>query len=456
MNRPRRPVLARVAAAAACALLALMALAGQMVGASVSFGTPTSTSTFGTGIVFVQPISGSGFTQADIVLSLPGDVGPSVVSLTSAAVSSTSLTFTFDTSNGQIQPNTQVTAYFQVVFSDGSTQTGPVIHATYQDDRFHWQTLSGKLVTLHWYSGSTSFAQQALTMGENGIAKSAQFMGVTETQPVDFFVYADQQSFYDALGPGTRDNVGGEANTTTRTLFALIPPDQLSYASTVVPHELTHVVFADGTSNPYHSPPRWLNEGLAVYLSQGYDSSDKGLVSSAAASKTLMPLSALTGEFPTDTDRFYLAYAESVSSVDYMIRTYGQPAIAKMVKAYGTGASDDEAFTAAFGVTAEAVDKAWLAQNGITSSPTFGPETAPAGPVPPGWTNAGGVTVTAPPAAAGTAAPTETTARTAGSTASSGSSVELLLAGVIAAAGVVLIGVAIVLYRRPDRSPPPF
>jgi len=455
MSRQRSSIGGRVAAAAACALLGLMALAGPAFGASVTFGTPTSSSTFAKGIVFTQPVSGSSFSEADIILSLPGDVGPSIVTLTGAGASATALTYTFDTSSGQIQPNTQVTAYFQVVFSDGSTQQGPTIHVTYQDDRFHWQTLPGKLVTLHWYSGSTSFAQQALAMGESGISKSAQFLGVTETQPIDFFVYADQQSFYDALGPGTRDNVGGEANTTTRTLFALVPPDQLSYASTVVPHELTHVVFDDGTGNPYHAPPRWLNEGLAVYLSQGYDSSDRGLVSSAARSKTLMPLSALTGQFPTESDRFYLAYAESVSAVDYMVRKYGQSAFAKMVKAYGTGASDDEAFTTAFGVTTEAVDKAWLAQNGITSSPTFGPQAAPAGPVPPGWTSAGGVTVTAPPAAGPTTAATEAPAGATGSVASSGIPVQVLLAGLIAAAGVLLFGIAIVLYQRPGQPPPP-
>ncbi len=454
MSRPRRSMVSRFSAAVACALLGLMALAGSTAGASVSFGTPTSSSTFGKGIVYTQPVSGSSFSEADIVLSLPGDVGSSVVALTGAGASATSLTYTFDTSSGQIQPNTRVTAYFQVVFSDGSTQKGPVIQVTYQDDRFHWQTLPGKLVTLHWYSGSTSFAQQALAMGESGISKSAGFLGVTETQPIDFFVYADQQSFYDALGPGTRDNVGGEANTTTRTLFALVPPDQLSYASTVVPHELTHVVFDDGTGNPYHAPPRWLNEGLAVYLSQGYDSSDRGLVASAAKSKTLMPLSALTGQFPTESDRFYLAYAESVSAVDYMVRKYGQGAFPKMVKAYGTGASDDEAFTTAFGVTTESVDKAWLAQNGITSAPTFGPQPAPAGPVPPGWTGTGGVTVTAPPAAGATTAPTGGPAVAPGSVASPGVSFEVLLAGFIAAAGLLLMGIALVLYRRPGQPPP--
>ena len=449
VSQPRRSVLRRAAAAAICACFGVIAVLGTADGASVLFGTPTTTSSFGQGIVFTQPLSGGPFAEADVVLSLPGDAGPSVVALKD--IGGSSLTYTFDKSAGQIQPNTQVTAYFQVVFSDGTVQRGPVITATYVDDRFHWQTLAGKLVTLHWYSGDASFAQQALAMGEKGIAKSAQFLGVTEAKPIDFFVYADQQSFYDALGPGTRDNVGGEANTITRTLFALIPPDGLSYAQTVVPHELTHVVFDDGTSNPYHSPPRWLNEGLAVYLSEGYGSDNRSLVSQASSSKTLMPLTALTGEFPTTADRFYLAYAESVSAVDYLIRTYGQAAIAKLVKAYKTGSSDDEAFNAAFGVDTAAVNKAWLAENGVTASQTFGPQPAPAGPVPPGWTaSGGGSTATGQPAAGATAAPSAGSYQGAsGQTGSENTSAGLLTAWLIGAAGVLLLLIALVIYERP-------
>jgi Peptidase MA superfamily len=446
MSIRQRSSAPRVVAILASALLGLLVVAPPASAASVSFGTPTATSGFGKGVDFVQPISGSSFSEADIVVTLPGDIGPSVFKLKSPG---SPLKYSFDTSTGQIQPNTKVSAHFQVVFGDGTSQQGPEIKITYADDRFKWQTKAGTFVTLHWYQGDDAFAQQALTIGENGISKSAKFLGVTETAPIDFFVYPDQQPFYDALGPGTRDNVGGEANTVTRTLFALIAPTDLGYARTVVPHELTHVVFDDGTSNPYHSPPRWLNEGLAVYLSEGYGSSDKSLVSQAAKSKTLMPLQALTGQFPTTADRFYLAYAESVSAVDYMIRKFGQAPFQKLVKTYRTGASDDEAFTAAFGVDTAAVNKGWLADNGIASSPTFGPQAAPAGPVPSGWTTTGG-SQTGPQAsqpASGSSAGTSDQGSGGGSGGGS-SETGLLIAAAMAIVGVLLLCVAGVTYSR--------
>ena len=138
---------------------------------------------------------------------------------------------------------------------------------------------------------------------------------MTESEPVDFFVYADQQAFYDALGPATRENVGGEAIAEIRTLFALITPSEIgaAWVSSVIPHELTHLVFDTAVRNPYHYPPRWLNEGLAVYLSQGYGSSDRSTVAAAVSAGTLVPLVALASQFPTTAERFHLAYAESVA-----------------------------------------------------------------------------------------------------------------------------------------------
>ena len=449
-----RPRMVRVAFVAA--LLGWSAVgsgAAAVLGASITFGTPTASSSFGTGIDFRQPYAGSGdFREVDIAITYPGGSGPDVVKVENPGTSS--FDYQLDTSSGQLQPNTQLVAHFEVVLADGTLATGPDIRVTYQDDRFTWQTKVGTIVRLHWYSGDDAFAQQALKMGEDGIAKAAAFLGFDEKAPIDFYVYADQTPFYDALGPSTRDNVGGEANTETRTLFALIAPGDISYASTVVPHELTHVVFDDITRNPYHDPPRWLNEGIAVYVSQGFDTSDRQSVAQAAADGSLMPLVAIRGEFPTSQQGFYLAYAESVSAVDYLIRTYGQADLVKLVKAFGTGASDDAAFKTAIGVDTSAFDTAWQKSNGATALNSFGPQPEPTGPVPSDWTSSGvtGSTSAATQAPASTAAPGAAAPAGTGGAAGAGhpqDGVPAIVFGIGAAAlGVVLVVLVVVSRRR--------
>jgi MYXO-CTERM domain-containing protein len=437
----------------AAVLATIVAMAGfptPVRAGTVTFGTPSFSSSFGKGVEFTQPYSGgSGIDHVYVSVQVQGDFGRLVTKPDN--VGSKSLDFLFDASKGQIQPNTHLDAHFEVVFSDGSVQDGPEISAVYVDDRFHWQTLTGKLVILHWYSGSQSFAEQALQLGESGVEKAAQFLGYTETKPIDFFIYAEQQPFYDALGPATRDNVGGQANPQIRTLFALIAPGDMSYAASVVPHELTHVVFDDLTGNPFHMPPHWLNEGIAVYVSQGYGSDDRSRVEDAVSRQQLMPLVAIRGEFPTGQTQFYLAYAEAVSAVDFFVKTYGHDKLVKLLDQFAAGASDDEAFTAAIGMGVDAFDAAWQASVGATSSasgplPTYGPRPGPTGPLPPGWTASG----LSGPGNGSQASPSTSPATSASRSDGTGSSTFI---PPVAAAGLGAAGLAVLLgLRRRWRS----
>ncbi len=193
------------------------------------------------------------------------------------------MTYHLDTSGQQhLIPNTPITAQWRVFPTSDPEHgvVGPKLTFVYADDRFDWKTVAGDLVRVHWYEGSAAFAAKALKLGEDEVRATSQLLGVTETKPVDFFVYANTDDFYDALGPGAHENVAGTAYADIRTLLGLIPPDQIDdpLVAVRIPHEFVHLVFDTASSNPYHAPPRWLNEGLAVYQSEGYGSSDRGAV----------------------------------------------------------------------------------------------------------------------------------------------------------------------------------
>ncbi len=166
-----------------------------------------------------------------------------------------------------------------------------------------------------------------------------------------------------------------------------IAADQVDsdWVDTLVTHELTHIVFADAVANPYHFPPRWLNEGLAVYLSEGYGVSARAQVQEAAQTGDLMPLAGIAGLFPTSYERFSLAYAESVAAVDFFIRTYGKDKLVQLITSYRGGVTDDEAFIAATGSDVAAFDAAWVTAQGADQPQPFGPVPPPAGPLPSDW-----------------------------------------------------------------------
>lgn len=416
----------------------------------VQWGKPAADARYGSGVVFSQPVTSTGLAaRAELLLTSPGALGPFAVQVSPAAspVPST-LRYTLSESDGHIVPNTRLHARWRLTDDAGRVAVGPDVAITYSDTRFDWQTKTGSIVRVHWYEGSNAFGARALAIGEKAIKDAAALLGVTETEPVDFFIYADQDAFYNALGPGTRENVGGEAHADIRTMFALITPGEIdaTWVGVVVPHELTHLVFDTAVKNPYHFPPRWLNEGLAVYLSEGYTASWRSTVESAVGDGSIMPLDALVGQFPTTGDRFRLAYGESVSAVDYLVRTDGQDALLELINTYAKGVSDDEAFQAALGKDVAAFQAGWLKELGAATPTAIGPQPAPAGPLPSGWSSE--------PGAAG-AAPAETPAASAatsnGSPSSSSDTGWALLIGV-AAVVLGVVGGMVAAQRRRRRT----
>ena len=403
--------------------------------ATVEFGRPSITGSFDSGVVASQPVTLQGsISRIEVLVTMADNPAPLVSEVTIPfAGGQTTLQYTLGGPDAHIMPNTPVAVRWRIT-SDGTTRIGPEVRTVVTDERFDWQTLSGDVVRVHWYKGDRAFGERALKIGEREVAQTSKLLGVTETKPIDFFIYADQGPFYDALGPGTRENVGGQANSDIRTLFADIAPSSINdpWVENVVPHELIHLVFDTAVDNPYHFPPRWLNEGLAVYLSVGYGPSDRSDVENAASSGDLIPLDGLTSQFPTGSG-FGLAYAESVSAIDYLVRKNGQAALVSLVRSYADGKTDDEAFKGAIGMDTAAFNDAWLADLGAKAPVTFGPKPAAPGPVPSGWD--GG----AAPAASGTPA----VRATPGPAATPATQVEEPGSGAITSPGLVVAALAI-------------
>jgi hypothetical protein len=411
-----------------------------------TFGSATATSTFLSGIELQEPVTlPAGVTGVDALVTTEGSPRTLATPLASFSAGSTTLTYSLDTPSGAMFANTVVTLRFRVTLADGSEVLGPAARVRYEDTRFDWKTLTGSVVRVHWTEGGNDFGQRALSIADKAVADAAKLFGVTESDPIDFYVYADRSAFYDVIGPALQENIGGLAEPPIRTLFANIGATNLDdpWVGIVIPHELTHIVFGTATDNPYHEPLHWLNEGLAVYLSAGYDAGARSSVRAAVGGGTLMPLSSLAQGFPGSADRFSLAYDEAVSAIDFMVRTYGRDAVVQLVRSYARGLTDDEAFQAGIGLDVAGFEAAWLKDLGAPAPSPFGPRPAPAGAVPGGWGGAGAT----PGLASGSPAP-------GGSATSGGSSDPLLFVVGVLALGIIgfVLGAFVMTVRRNRRD----
>jgi hypothetical protein len=170
-----------------------------------------------------------------------------------------------------------------------------------------------------------------------------------------------------------------------------VSPDDLDYGLIATPHELTHLVIHQATDNPFGDIPRWLDEGLAVYMSGELDAPWRGyrdMVVRSARQDKLMTLQTLSSSFPADPEQAGLAYAESGSVVEFIIKHYGQKAMAHLLEIFSKGALYDDALEQALGVDTWGLDNAWRqsigappleipAPAGATSSTAGEPASAP-------------------------------------------------------------------------------
>ena len=382
-------------------MLAAVFLPAAVYAASPTFGTPTATANLGDPVTFASQISGDDVAGVDVLVRLAGNETAIVLPAVDQGSGTWQVSQSIDIPSsadcacqigGNSPPNTHFEFQFRVRAHDGSVTLGPVAQGVVEDTRFTWRTFSADQVVVHWYAGDDAFAHGAADLANGAINKASQLLGVTLPNPVDLFVYDTQEALLEAVSPN-RENIAGEAHADIQTMFVWLPHDQgiADFNAEVVRHELTHLVFDAATHNPYHDPPRWLNEGIAVYLSVGYTPYYQGFVDDGVANHSLIPLDGIAGFFPAPEDQFYLAYGEAVAAVDFFVRTYGEPKLWDLVRSYAQGMTDDAAFTAATGADIEAFNAAWFASLRVSVPSPLGPQPAPAGFIPPDWT-AGGAT----------------------------------------------------------------
>jgi hypothetical protein len=243
-------------------------------------------------------------------------------------------------------------------------------------------------------------------------------VGVSTDNPVDLYIYASTSDLQEAVlyEPSWS---GGEAFPQDNIVIIGISPDQLDWGKSTEAHELAHVLVGHLTFSCLGSVPTWLNEGLAVYSEGGPQDYERTLFEQAVSGNSLMSLRSLGGNFP-ETDAGYLAYAESYSVVNYLVKTYGRDKLTTLLLDLRDGATEDEALKAVYGFNVDGLDEAWKSSLGVVPqsgsseptpvpTPTEVPTFVPVGAAP---VAAAGLTTPHPTALAGqqTAVPTVTVA----------------------------------------------
>jgi hypothetical protein len=226
------------------------------------------------------------------------------------------------------------------------------------DDRYQWKNLTQDKISLNWYSGDSSFAQDLMQTAQTSLTKLSKDTGVYPSETINIYIYGNNK---DLLGSMIypQEWTGGVAFTPYNIIAIGIEPGQLTWGRGAMTHELTHIVIYQVVFNPYNDIPVWLNEGLAMYSEGLLSPQFTSPLGSAAARGTLLSVRGISSPFSAYSDISVLSYAESFSLVEYLISNYGSEKMSELLSTFKQGSSFDGAFMKVYGFNLDGLNDLW-------------------------------------------------------------------------------------------------
>lgn len=157
-----------------------------------------------------------------------------------------------------------------------------------------------------------------------------------------------------------------------RELIVLDPGRMADFAAleATLKHELCHLLLHRHIDR--ERLPRWLDEGVAQWTSDGLSEllirQDAISLPSLLSAGRLFDLSALAERFPHSRSGLALAYAQSRSVVDFIVRDFGREGLLDLLEALKAGREPEDAARAALGLSLTELEARWRESLGKTSA----------------------------------------------------------------------------------------
>ncbi len=241
---------------------------------------------------------------------------------------------------------------------------------SFNDIRYDWRSLTEGQLTLFWYEGDESFAQELMNACQQGLARlepifhneasRAEIKEPAEviSRPIKVYVYTSASDLQEAM-VFPQEWAGGVAFTEFGIIAIGISPGELGWGRGALVHELTHLVVHQATFSPYGDLPIWLDEGLAMYNQGELGSYFQGYLNKAISEDKLISVRSLCSPFSAETEKACLSYAESYSLVEYLLADYGQERMLNLLTLFREGNTYDEALMKAYGFDIDGLDARW-------------------------------------------------------------------------------------------------
>ena len=259
---------------------------------------------------------------------------------------------------GGLPPGTVIEYWWTVEDIDGDNISTAPVTLRFDDDRYSWRSLTEDAVTIYWYQGEQSFAEEIMSAARLALSRLAEDTGAHPKKAVSLYIYASSQDLLGAM-IFPQEWTGGAAYTHYGVIVIGINTSNLSWGKRAIAHELTHLIVHQMVFNPYNAIPTWLNEGLSMYNEGELENTFTAYLEKAIREDNLISVRSLTSPFSAYASQSYLSYAQSYSLVDFLISNYGQAKMLELLNTFSRGSSYDGALEMVYGFDMKGLDNLW-------------------------------------------------------------------------------------------------
>ena len=259
---------------------------------------------------------------------------------------------------GGLPPGAGISYWWTVTDANGERVVSEPVTFQFDDLRFAWRSLAEGNVTLYWYQGDSSFAEELMATIGDSLDWLKEDTGAHLREPIELYIYASADDLRGSM-VFPQEWTGGVAFTRFGRIAIGIGPANLAWGKKALAHELTHLVVHQMTFNPYGELPTWLEEGLAMRSEGPLGADFAGYLRVAIEGDALISARSLSSPFSAFGDQSRLSYAESFSLVEFLVSSFGTDRMLEMLETFRAGSSYDGALMSVYGFDTDGLDRRW-------------------------------------------------------------------------------------------------
>ncbi|TNF45431.1 hypothetical protein EP232_05950 [bacterium] len=212
----------------------------------------------------------------------------------------------------------------------------PVMSQSNGEDE--WKVIVDPPIEVRYQGKAVALAEDVAERAKTFLDDVSNLLGLPQGGPYVIILAGSKEEFLEIQpASSTAPEWAGALTYPRYGVVLLMTPGAMKTSGrqywSLLQHEMVHLVIGEAETKQGVRFPRWLSEGIATFISGEMGLSRLLHLSWAQVTRRAIPLDDLAFSFPDDPAMAEVAYAQSFLFVQYLMRKFGEDAVAQLVTA---------------------------------------------------------------------------------------------------------------------------